>query len=139
MSSNLVVRFTISAAGADIPFASPFPIPSLLLENAPAQFDLQIAAAATATIWAGAPLPDTLDFFVITADQNLDVEFRASSGAILFTLPLRSGGFPLVVPGARTLTGGIGGATHNFESIRAKNRNTTTVANVTVLIAKASA
>lgn len=136
MSSSVVIRFNITVAGSPIAFAQPFATPFLTLEEPPAIYDVQIAASGTATLWDGAPLPDDFDILAMTSDQSCNVEFSVDDGDGVFTLFLRAGGYPLVLDGSDSYVGGLSGALGSITSIRAKNRNTDTVANVSVLLGK---
>lgn len=139
MSSNIVIRFNIQVAGAQVPFGQPFAPPFLELEEAPSQYDVQVAANASAMLWDGEPLPSDFDVLAITADQSCDLEFSVNEGESLFTLFLRAGGFPVVLEGSESYVGGLGGALENITSVQVKNRNTDTVANVSVLLGKKAA
>lgn len=139
MSSSVVIRFNITVAGSPIAFAQPFATPFLALEEPPAIYDVQILANDTALLWEGAPLPNDFDILAITSDQSLDVEFEVEDGDSFFTLFLRAGGYPLVLNGSDSYVGGLSGSLGSITSIQAKNRNTDTVANVSILLGKKEA
>lgn len=138
MASSLAVRFTITVAGFDYPVGQPFAIPSLDLAEAPAMYDVVVPADDQAILWEGAPLPSTFDFALFTADQNCDLECEVNGGDSMFTVQLRTGGFPVVLGGDRSLVGGLGGSVQAITKITAKNRNTLTDATVSCLIAQES-
>ena len=149
MPSSILTRFTINVAGSPLVFGQPFATPTLTLEEDPNLYTVQLAASATATLWAGAPLVTTFDTFAATADQDCDLEFVVDGGAgdeHHFTLFLRGGGFPLFLCGDGSYAGQTGtqnsftsGTLKKITKINAKNRNTTLVCNITILIGKVPA
>lgn len=148
MPSSILTRFTISVAGAPLVFGQPFATPTLTLEEDPSVYVVQLAASATGTLWNGDPLPTTFDTFAATADQDCDLEFVVDGGAgdeFHFTLFLRGGGYPLLLCGDDSYAGQSGtqdsftsGTLKAITKINAKNRNTTTVCNISILIGKAA-
>lgn len=140
MSSSVVQRYNFLVAGEPIAFANPFAVLSTSLDNPPSVYTVSVAADSTAVLWNGLPLPSTFDVFAVVSDQNIDCEFTVDSGASKFTLFVPAGGFPLVLQGDDSYqSGNLAGTLGVITEVRAKNRNTTTLANVQVLIAKAAA
>lgn len=148
MPSSILTRFTISVAGQPLVFGQPFAAPTLVLEEDPSVFTVQLAAASSGTIWAGAPLPTQLDVIALTSDQDCDIQFVIDGGAgdeSHFTQFLRAGGFPLLTCGGQAYTGQTGtqdafvsGTLKFISKITALNRNSTTVCNISVLVGKAA-
>lgn len=146
MSAHLTVRYatTVSAGGVAKDFAQPFVAPQLSLDQQPAQYDVPVAAASSATLWDGTPLPADFDFLQLQSDEDVDVEFTVDGGGAgehQFTLFLRGGGFPITIPGSRSFTrvnagsdSFVDGAADIITKIRAHNFSTTDAAVVSVLI-----
>jgi len=138
MSSSIIFRTYPTVAGSPVAFSTPFPTPALDLATDPAIYEVPITAAGTVTLWDGAPLSTTYDVLMLLCDQTLDVEFSVNSGASLFTLVVKAGGFPTVLWGSDAYVGGLSGSLGAVTSIRAKNRNTTTAGTISVLLGKAA-
>ncbi len=148
MSSSIAVRFNVGIAGASSAFATKFPTPFLALSTDPSVYEVPLAAGASGTLWAGAPLPTSFDFFIATADQDCDLEFTVDGGVgdeYHFTLFLRSAGFPVILTGDAVYAGQSGtqdafvsGTLKKITKIRALNRNANVGATVSVLIGQAA-
>jgi hypothetical protein len=142
------VRFNIGVGGAQSAFATKFPTPFLSLVTDPSVYDVALIGGGSDTIWDGAPLSTTFDMLVMTADQDCDIEFTVDGGEAdeyHFTLFLRGGGFPLIIPGDEVYAGQTGtqdaftnGTVKKITKIRALNRNAAVAAVVSVLIGKAA-
>lgn len=135
--SSITQRFVFSVAGQPLSLANQFALPVLDLEEQAALYDVSVGADSTSTLWDGAPLPTTFDVLALVSEQSCDIEFTVNSGASLFTLFLRGGGYPLVLQGDDSyVEGDTGGTLGTITMIRAKNRNTLDATIVTVLLGK---
>ena len=111
MASSIRTRLTIDVAGQPIQWSQPFVQTFLTLAQAPAQYDVTIDADSSAVIWDGTPLGVTFDFIALQSDRDCHVEFVVNGGQVdeyHFTLFLRGGGFPIVVPGGQSYAGQAG-------------------------------
>lgn len=149
MSSSIRTRLTIDVAGQPYQWSEPFVQAFLTLAEDPAIYQVTLAASATGTLWDGAPLIGTFDFIALRADHTCHIEFTVSGGVAdeyHFTLPLRGGGYPLVIPGGQSYAGQAGtesafteGALKEITKIRALNTDATNAAIVSILIAQVAA
>lgn len=149
MSSSMRTRFTIDVAGQPYQFAQPFVDPFLVLAEDPAQYQVPIAANATGTLWNGTPLGSTFDFIALMSDRDCHAEFVVDGGQgdeYHFTLFIRGGGFPTVVPGRQAYAGQTGtqsaftnGTLKNITRVNAFNPDTTHAAVVSVFVAQVPA
>lgn len=147
MSSSMRTRFTLEVAGQPYPFAQPFVQTFLTLEEDPAQYQVLVAANSVATIWDEAPT-STFDFIALQADRDCHVEFTVDGGQsdeYHFTVFVRGGGFPVVIPGGQSYAGQTGsqsaftnGTLKNITRVKAFNPDTVNSATVSAFVAKAA-
>lgn len=148
MSSSMRTRFIIDVSGQTQEFVQPFVQPFLELAQDPAQYVVQVPVNSSATLWDGAPPIATYDFLALMSDRDVQVEFVVNGGQsdqYRFTLPLRGGGFPIVVPGGQAYAGQTGsqsafsnGTLRNITQINVLNGDTVNAAFVSVFVAQAA-
>lgn len=126
MSSSITARFQFTVAGDPVPFANPFAAPTLALAADPVRAGVAIAASGSVVLTPGVgALPATIDFLVLSADQDCTVTVVTSAGT--FTLPLTGNSLPLVLP-----AGLVTGVT-TLTSVTIANLNTLTIANLEMI------
>lgn len=145
MSTSIRIRYFVDIGGQPYPFANPFTIQSLEVDPDPLVYQVAIPVASTGTLWLNTYPLTTLDMLVIQSDVAVDIECVVGSDAQHFTLPVRAGGWPTIVPGGQCYAGQTGaqsaftsGTLQEITRINAHNSDTLNIANVSVLIAKAA-
>lgn len=148
MASSLNVLLTINIAGAPLPFAQPFTVPIVDLEQEPAVYQVTIGAASVGTVWDGAPLADTFNFVAIVGDRACDIEFTVNGGEAdesHFTVALETPGVPFLMSGGSSYTGQTGsedaftdGTLQPITQIRASNRDEDNSLVLSVVIGQAA-
>ena len=145
MSTNIRIRYFVDIGGQPYPFANPFTLQSLDVDPDPIIYQVPIGVSSTATIWLNTYPITTLDMIVVRSDVSIDLEIVVGSDAQHFTLPVRAGGWPTIVPGGQCYAGQSGaqsaftsGTLQEITRINAHNSDTLNIANVSVLIAKAA-
>lgn len=145
MSTSLRIRYFLDIGGQPIPFANPFTLQAVQFDPAPAVYSLSVPIGGTSILWDGVTPFSSFDMLVVQA--NVDVELELVVGADIqhFTLPVRGGGWPTVMPGGLCYAGQTGsqsafvnGSLTVVSKVNVFNPSTTTIANVNVLIAKAA-
>lgn len=148
MASFIGIRLVIDVGSQPYPFAQPFTVPILELDNDPAMFQVKVDAGGTAVIWDGAPLDATFDIFATTADRACDFEFTVNGGQVdeyHWTIPCETPGIPMLLSGGQSFAGQTGtedafteGTLRSITKIRVLNRDADNEMFVNVCLAQAS-
>jgi len=143
MSTSLRIRYAIDIGGQPYPFANPFTLQALQTSPMPAIFSLAIPVSTTVTAWTAPGLITTLDILAVQSDIDVNLEIVVGSDAQHFTLPVRGGGWPTIVPGGMFYAGQTGsqsaftnGSLTAVSKVNVNNPSTLLAANVTLLIAQ---
>ena len=128
MGSSFRPRLVIDVAGQPFQFTQPFVFAFMETEQAPAQYDVVVPVDDSALVWDGTVPFSTFDFLALQSDIDLTITFEVDNGASTFTLGLRGGGFPLVLPVGTDIT-----------QINATNADTVSAATLSVFRAQEAA
>lgn len=150
MASFIGIKMVIDIGSQPYPFAQPFTVPILELDNDPAVYQVgPVAVSSAATIWDGEPLDTTFNLFAAVADRACDFEFTVDGGEAdeyHWTIPCETPGIPLLLSGGQSFAGQSGtedafteGTLKNITKIRVLNRDSVNELFVNVCLAKASA
>lgn len=124
-------------------FAQPFVAPELELDGDPMEYQVAIAAGATATLWDSATSPAaSFRLLMLHSDVAVELEFTASATAVADAKSsgeLQAGRIPFILGSDKARAGVMTtplstGTVGRYTKIRALNNDTTDTAYVSVVI-----